>query len=179
MPEKAYRTEAPAKLNIRLKITGKRPDGYHELVSIMVPVSLLDFIEIRKKEAPGIDLSISGLPLPQDESNLVTRAAQSFFRGTGLRKGFPSKSPRISLWLLDSAGSRCCRNLLLLNELYSRLSEGRSRVRSSLERTCLFPFSAGMSLRGSARFWAFRKMAGIWYVILSRNFLFPRVGYQN
>ena len=36
------RIQSPAKLNIRLKVTGRRPDGYHELVSIMVPVDLFD-----------------------------------------------------------------------------------------------------------------------------------------
>jgi len=130
MPTKTYRIEAPAKLNIRLKITGKRPDGYHELVSIMVPVSLLDFIEIRKKKAPGIDLSISGLPLPQDESNLVTRAAQAFFRGTGLQEGL---SVKITKTIPVAAGlgggsSDAAATLLLLNELYSApLSEGDLR----------------------------------------------------
>ena len=130
MPTKTYRIEAPAKLNIRLKITGKRPDGYHELVSIMVPVSLLDFIEIRKKKAPGIDLSISGLPLPQDESNLVTRAAQAFFRGTGLQEGLSVKiTKNIPVAAgLGGGSSDAAATLLLLNELYSTpLSEGDLR----------------------------------------------------
>jgi 4-diphosphocytidyl-2-C-methyl-D-erythritol kinase len=130
MPTKTYRIEAPAKLNIRLKITGKRPDGYHELVSIMVPVSLLDFIEIRKKKAPGIDLSISGLPLPQDESNLVTRAAQSFLRGTGLQEGLSVKiTKNIPVGAgLGGGSSDAAATLLLLNEIYSApLSEGDLR----------------------------------------------------
>jgi len=39
---------APAKLNLLLKITGQRVDGYHELVSILVPVALYDKLTISK-----------------------------------------------------------------------------------------------------------------------------------
>jgi 4-diphosphocytidyl-2-C-methyl-D-erythritol kinase len=121
MSPRTHIIQAPAKLNIRLKITGKRPDGYHELVSIMVPVSLLDVIEIRKKKAPGIDLSIIGLPLPLDENNLVTRAAQSFFRGTGLQEGLSVKiAKNIPVAAgLGGGSSDAAATLLLLNELYS------------------------------------------------------------
>ena len=121
MSSRIHCIEAPAKLNIRLKITGKRPDGYHELVSIMVPVSLLDFIEIRKKKAPGIDLSISGLPLPLDESNLVTRAAQAFLGSTGLQEGLSIKiSKNIPVAAgLGGGSSDAAATLLLLNEVYS------------------------------------------------------------
>ncbi len=130
MEPETFRIEAPAKLNLRLKITGKRPDGYHELVSIMVPVSLLDWIEIRKKQALGIDLSVSGIPLPLDESNLATRAAQSFFRATGFQEGL---SVRIAKNVPVAAGlgggsSDAAATLLLLNEIYSTpLSEGDLR----------------------------------------------------
>lgn len=130
MQTRVHRIEAPAKLNIRLKITGKRPDGYHELVSIMVPVALLDFIEVQKKEAPGIDLSVRGIPLPGNEGNLVTRAAKSFCRATGFKEG---------LWItliknipvgagLGGGSSDAAAALLLLNEICSApLSDGDLR----------------------------------------------------
>ena len=121
MDPETYRIEAPAKVNIRLKITGKRPDGYHELVSIMVPVSLLDFIEIQKRKTLGVQLSASGLPVPEDESNLVARAARAFFSGTGMREGL---SVKINKNIPVSAGlgggsSDAAATLLLLNEIYS------------------------------------------------------------
>ena len=121
MPGKTYRIEAPAKLNIRLKITGRRPDGYHELVSIMVPVNLLDFIEVQKKKTPGTDLSISGLPLPLDENNLVVRAAQAFLGSTGLQEGLSIKiSKNIPVAAgLGGGSSDAAATLLLLNEVYS------------------------------------------------------------
>jgi len=78
---------APAKLNIRLKVTGRRPDGYHELVSIMVPVSLFDHLELEMTRPGRIRLTCQGLTVPDNEENLVYRAARAFFSRTGLGPG--------------------------------------------------------------------------------------------
>ena len=43
---------APAKINLRLRVVGKRADGYHLLDTIMAPVSLYDEIEIKKLKLP-------------------------------------------------------------------------------------------------------------------------------
>lgn len=78
---------APAKLNLLLKITGKRVDGYHELVSILVPVALYDKLKISKAEK-GLEVYWSGRELlPKGQNNLINRAAVSFFEKTGIRKG--------------------------------------------------------------------------------------------
>ena len=46
---------APAKLNLSLRVYGKRPDGYHHIRSVMVPVTLYD--EVSVEEAPeGIEV---------------------------------------------------------------------------------------------------------------------------
>lgn len=79
--------ETPAKLNIHLSITGRRPDGYHELLSVMVPVSLTDSIEVALSPEEGIGLSCSGIPVPEDETNLAWRAARAFLSRAGLRRG--------------------------------------------------------------------------------------------
>lgn len=78
---------APAKLNVHLSITGRRPDGYHELVSVMIPVSLVDRIEVKAAPGEGIELSCSGRPVPAGETNLVWRAARSFLSKGGLSQG--------------------------------------------------------------------------------------------
>ncbi len=77
---------APAKLNLLLKITGQRIDGYHELVSVLVPVALYDKLKISKLER-GLKVYWSGRELPKGQNNLVNRAAISFFEKTGIRKG--------------------------------------------------------------------------------------------
>ena len=79
--------KAPAKLNIRLKITGIRPDGYHELVSIMVPIDLFDLLEVSPNASGRIDLGCEGFHVPSDETNLVHRAVRSFLLRTGIQIG--------------------------------------------------------------------------------------------
>lgn len=70
---------APAKLNIRLKITGRRPDGYHELESIMAPVGIFDRLRLTRTRERAIRLECLGLPLPASRDNLAYRAAEAFF----------------------------------------------------------------------------------------------------
>lgn len=78
---------APAKLNVRLKVTGRRTDGYHELVSIMVPVGLYDRLELRMTSDKRIKISCRGFSAPPDQENLACRAARAFFAKTGMDDG--------------------------------------------------------------------------------------------
>jgi 4-diphosphocytidyl-2-C-methyl-D-erythritol kinase len=75
--ERVIRRDAHAKLNVFLRVLGRRPDGYHDIESLIVPVSLADEVTVRV--APDLRLSVRG-PLaeevPLDESNLVVRAAE-------------------------------------------------------------------------------------------------------
>ena len=72
--------ETPAKVNLFLRIQGKRPDGYHELLTEMVMISLTDRLEVRKNTgSEGDRLSLSGRPVDGDLSdNLVLRAVRLF-----------------------------------------------------------------------------------------------------
>lgn len=74
---------APAKINLSLNILGKRPDGFHEIESLMVPITLCDTLEIGEATEPGIAFSCSDSTLPCDDSNLVVRAARRFFETVG------------------------------------------------------------------------------------------------
>jgi 4-diphosphocytidyl-2-C-methyl-D-erythritol kinase len=77
---------SPAKVNIFLKITGQRIDGYHELLTVFAPVALYDKLIISKSDK-GLEVYCKGRELPKDENNLVNRAAISFFEKTGIKKG--------------------------------------------------------------------------------------------
>ena len=77
------RTErANAKLNLLLSVGSKRPDGYHDLVSVMQTVSLCDLVTIdyRPGLSTKITLDISGAVLPSDCRNLAYRAAEEFLK---------------------------------------------------------------------------------------------------
>jgi len=70
--------EAFAKINLFLSITGKRSDGYHELVSVMQSVGLCDTLQISiaPAQAEQIILETDHPNLPTDGSNLIVKAAK-------------------------------------------------------------------------------------------------------
>ncbi len=72
--EKAY-----AKINISLDVTGKRPDGYHEMVMPMQTVSLCDELTIRF-EGMGVRARSNLRYVPGDERNLAVRAAIAYLK---------------------------------------------------------------------------------------------------
>ena len=76
---------APAKLNLYLDVLCKRPDGYHELRTLMTPIALYDEIEVEPL-ARGIELEESGSGC-EVEQNLAYRAARLFFDTTANTRG--------------------------------------------------------------------------------------------
>jgi 4-diphosphocytidyl-2-C-methyl-D-erythritol kinase len=72
---------APAKLNLSLLIAGKRPDGFHEIETIMAKVNFYDEILIEKTNEAGIELICKGpLQAPKGKDNLVYKAADMLLR---------------------------------------------------------------------------------------------------
>lgn len=76
---------APAKLNLGLSVLRARADGYHELHSVMVPLSLGDELEVAP--ADDLRLQVQGADLPTDAGNLVYRAARAYLDAAGERRG--------------------------------------------------------------------------------------------
>src|SRR5438876_731115 len=62
---------APAKLNLTLAVTGRRPDGYHELHSVMVPLAVADRLSIAVSSGSKDTLHVSGADAGPVEANLV------------------------------------------------------------------------------------------------------------
>lgn len=77
---------SPAKINLFLQITGKRPDGYHDLVSLMCCVGLYDTVSLSfgVKET---SVSCSHPDVPEDETNLAAAAASLFFNTLNINDG--------------------------------------------------------------------------------------------
>lgn len=77
---------SPAKLNLFLAVTGRRADGFHDLVSVAAPVDFGDDVEARSKE-PGaggqFTLECDNPEVPVDGSNLILKAAEAFAAATG------------------------------------------------------------------------------------------------
>ena len=111
---------APAKINLILRVLGKREDGYHEIFSLMQRVSLFDTLYFRPISAPRIELKTNCPFLPTDKSNLIYRAASLFFKEVCSDSG-------ISIYLikripissgLGGGSSDAATTLLSLNRLF-------------------------------------------------------------
>jgi 4-diphosphocytidyl-2-C-methyl-D-erythritol kinase len=77
---------APAKINLSLKILGRREDGFHEIETLISPISLADKIDI-ERQSRWIDFSCDDPTLPGGDENLAVRAAKAFFDKTKINSG--------------------------------------------------------------------------------------------
>ena len=112
---------APAKINLSLKILGRRDDGFHEIETLIAPISLCDEIKIDKDDAKeGIEFRCDDPSVPQGEDNLAVRAVRAFFAATKAK-------PAISIVLkkkiphgagLGGGSSDAASVLLALNKLF-------------------------------------------------------------
>jgi 4-diphosphocytidyl-2-C-methyl-D-erythritol kinase len=110
---------SPAKINLTLEILGRRPDGFHELATWMLPVGLYDLIEIERAKSPSF---YSNLPeLDEDPSNLVSRAADLFNRTASIDTAYAIRlNKKIPIGAgLGGGSSNAAATLRLLNELHS------------------------------------------------------------
>jgi 4-diphosphocytidyl-2-C-methyl-D-erythritol kinase len=78
---------SPAKVNLFLEALARRPDGYHELATLMVAVSLYDSLEFRDDPFGAVRLTCDDPSLPTGADNLVVRAAELLRNETGRRHG--------------------------------------------------------------------------------------------
>ncbi len=115
---------APAKVNLYLRVLGRREDGYHELATLFLKLALFDRLEIRPA-AGGITLSCPGSDLAGDVSNLVYRAADLFLTALAERRGQEQAGVDIILHKeiplaagLGGGSSDAAAVLLALNRIY-------------------------------------------------------------
>jgi len=76
---KAMVIEAPAKINLTLDIAGERPDGYHELETVMHQINLVDRVQLRVSDN-GLRIRSNSTELPENEGNLAYQAAELVLR---------------------------------------------------------------------------------------------------
>lgn len=70
----SVRVRCPAKVNLGLWVLGRRPDGYHEIDTILQAITLEDDLELTRSDRPGLRFVPAGRPIPGPGPNLVERA---------------------------------------------------------------------------------------------------------
>ena len=111
--------DAPAKINLYLKILGKRPDGYHQVETIIQAIDLCDRL-ILEQAKKGIKLSSNNNILPLSTDNLVYQAAELLIRTLNIKKGihvFIEKNIPIAAGL-GGGSSDAASAILGLNQLW-------------------------------------------------------------
>ena len=124
-----YDVPAPAKLNLFLHVTGRRPDGYHLLQSVFMLIDWCDTLHFELRADGGISREDLTLPLPADD--LVLRAARALQAATGCRMGahigvhkrIPAQAG------MGGGSSDAASTLLALNRLW-RLNLPRARLQA-------------------------------------------------
>lgn len=103
MPEPAELSLAcPAKVNLSLRVHGKRPDGFHEISTVLQTIDLCDRLVIHRVDpASPLRIEVPGGGAPADDSNLVLKAARAFFGVLGE----PARGVRFRLEKRIPAGS--------------------------------------------------------------------------
>lgn len=124
MTPENFTVRAPAKINLFLRITGRRPDGYHTLITIMQKIDLCDELVFERCKTNGIRLVCHGADLPADANNIVYRAATAFFRDERMRAVVSNQGVTITLKKvipiaagLGGGSSDAAATLLALNHL--------------------------------------------------------------
>lgn len=77
---------SPAKVNLHLRVLRRRPDGYHDIATLMQKISLQDAMVFSPREE-GIVIKCPGFPGLENENNIVYRAVKALFAATGYQAG--------------------------------------------------------------------------------------------
>jgi len=111
--------QSPCKVNLLLNILGRRPDGFHELETVMYPVRLFDVLHFERADR-GVHFTCDQPTVPVDSTNLVCRAADAFIRrhdaGVGVRIHLEKRIP-VAAGLGGGSGNAAT-TLIGLNELF-------------------------------------------------------------
>lgn len=116
---------SPAKINLTLEVLGKRPDGYHEIRSIVQPINLFDEVKVGVEDGGGIGIESTGLEIPREEENIAWKAAEVFLKESGLNLNVKvSIKKRIPLGAGLGGGSGNAAAVLVgMNRITKKISE--------------------------------------------------------
>jgi 4-diphosphocytidyl-2-C-methyl-D-erythritol kinase len=98
-PANSFRTPAPAKINLHLRVGPPTADGFHPLMSWMVTVALFDKLEFTLVDEPGVALSCDDPAIPVDASNLIVKTASALLETNRASGATSSRDRGVSISL--------------------------------------------------------------------------------
>ena len=140
--KKSVQFLAPAKINLSLEVRGKRADGFHEIDTLMVPISLADTLDIESASGGGVAFTCSDATLPTGDDNLVVRAAKLFYDRLG-------ETPDVRIHLekrvphgagLGGGSSDAASTLMGLNEIHGEPFDTRNLAGMAAQLGSDIPF---------------------------------------
>lgn len=176
---------SPAKVNLYLRVLGKRRDGYHDILSLLQRISLFDELAFSPGGC-GIVVRCPGGTLPEDEGNIVYRAAAAFFSRTAVPPGIEiivrKKIPLAAG--LGGGSSNAATTLTTLNEIAGsplarkELMEIGSRLGADVP-FFIYGKTAWVSGIGN-RFVEAPSLPPLWFVLINPGFEIPtKMVYQK
>jgi 4-diphosphocytidyl-2-C-methyl-D-erythritol kinase len=129
VPAKSIRRMAPAKVNLFLEVLGKRPDGYHEIATLILAIDLADVLDFAVADDGSLSLTCDDPALTIGPDNLVLKAALRLRAEVGCTAGAAIRLSKRIPWAagLGGGSSDAAATLLGLNELW-RLGVSRKEL---------------------------------------------------
>ena len=151
------KVKTPAKINLTMEVLNKRPDGFHNIQSVMQMIDLYDYLTIEVENSDKNEIFLSGTSdeIPYNEKNLVYKAAKLYLDKTGITdkriKIFIEKNIPVSAGLAGGStnaagtifGLNKLFNLLSKEELHELCASLGSDLNVCLEGGCLLATSRG------------------------------------
>ncbi len=137
------KTSAPAKINLWLEVIRKREDGYHDLSSLMLPISVFDNISIDvRPEGGSISITCDSPEIPSDDRNLAWRAADLYMKSSRKKAGMSIHLEKHIPWGagLGGGSSDAGGVLVALNSLFENAVSAGDLERLALSLGADVPF---------------------------------------
>ncbi len=132
---------SPAKINLFLKVVGRRPDGYHEIITLLSRIGLFDTV-VLAFDQPSISVDCSHPRVPEDRSNLAYQAASLFFEALSTHDGVAIYIDKVIPVAagLGGGSSNAAAVLMGLNQHYGLPFEGKELMEIALKVGADVPF---------------------------------------
>jgi len=176
---------SPAKVNLHLRVLRKRPDGYHDIATLMQRISLYDEMIFSPVEQ-GIILKCPASGLPEDEGNIVFRAADLILSQAGVRQGIEiNLTKHIPLAAgLGGGSSNAATTLMTINDMFNLGFSQAQLMDMGATLGADVPFfilgKTAWATGTGTHLQSMAKIPSFWFVLINPNFeISTKMVYEN